>query len=97
MTAEEANRRLAADLKNIMRDAEELLKATAGDAGETVKEVRGRLAQAVEAAKETFTGLQDKTVEVAKSADHLVRDHPYESLGVALGIGLLIGALIGRR
>ncbi len=97
MTSEEANRRLAADLRQLMRDAEELLKATAGDAGEKVKDLRGRLATALESAKETVTGWQNKTVEAAKTADHVIRDHPYESIGVALGVGVLIGALICRR
>lgn len=33
----------------------------------------------------------------AKKADAVIRDHPYESLGVAFGVGLLIGVLVGRR
>ena len=97
MTTEEANRRLAADLKQLVRDAEELLKATAGDAGEKVKDIRGRLAAAVEAAKETFAGWQDKTLEAAKTTDRVIREHPYESIGIALGLGVLLGALVARR
>ena len=26
-----------------------------------------------------------------------IREHPYESIGVAFGVGLLIGVLVGRR
>ena len=40
MTTEQANERLASDLKAIMRDAEELMKATTGQAGEKVTELR---------------------------------------------------------
>ena len=97
MTTQEANQRLAADLKQVMRDAEELLKATAGEAGEKMKEVRGRLTAALQSARTTCEHLQDKTVEAAKATDHVIREHPYESIGAAFGVGLLIGVLVGRR
>jgi ElaB/YqjD/DUF883 family membrane-anchored ribosome-binding protein len=97
MTTSEANERLAADLKLLMRDAEELLKATAGEAGEKLKEVRNRLTRAVESAKATCQDLQETTVKGAKAVDETVREHPYESIGIAFGVGLLIGVLVGRR
>jgi ElaB/YqjD/DUF883 family membrane-anchored ribosome-binding protein len=97
MTIQEANHRLASDLKLVMRDAEDLLKATAGEAGEKVKEVRSRLASAMESARATCEKLQDNTLETAKVTDHVIREHPYESIGVAFGVGLLIGVLVARR
>ncbi len=97
MTSHEANRRLTSDLKLVMRDAEDLLKATAGEAGEKAKEVRERLATALESAKATCESLQDATAEAAKATDHVIREHPYESIGIAFGVGLLIGVLVGRR
>jgi len=97
MTTQEANQRLASDLKLVMRDAEDLLKATAGQAGEKVSEVRTRLASALESAKATCERLQDKTVEAAKATDRVIREHPYESIGAAFGVGLLIGVLVTRR
>lgn len=96
MTAEEANAKLAADLKAVVRDAEELLKATAGHAGEKVGEVRQRLSHALESAKATAHHVQDKTVEAAKATDKVIRSHPYESIGIAFGVGLLIGVLVVR-
>jgi ElaB/YqjD/DUF883 family membrane-anchored ribosome-binding protein len=27
----------------------------------------------------------------------VIRDHPYESIGVAFGLGLLIGVLVARK
>jgi len=30
-------------------------------------------------------------------ADAVIREHPYEALGVAFGVGLLIGVLVVRR
>jgi len=97
MTTQEANEKLARDLKLVMRDAEELLKATAGQAGEKLGEIRTRLSSALETARSTYGQMQDKTVEAAKAADQVIRDHPYESLGVAFGAGLLLGVLMTRK
>jgi len=97
MTTAEANKRLVADLKTVIHDAEDLLKATAGQAGEKLTEARGRLAAALESAKGTCHRLEEKTVAAAKATDVCIRDHPYESIGVAFGVGLLIGVLVGRR
>ena len=33
----------------------------------------------------------------AKRADTVIRDHPYESIGIAFGIGLLVGVLVKRK
>ena len=97
MMMQEANNRLRQDLRLIIRDAEDLLKTTAGAAGDKAGEVRRRLANALESAKATCGRLQDKTVQAAKASDRVIRAHPYESLGVALGAGLLIGVLVARR
>ncbi len=35
--------------------------------------------------------------ESAKAANRVLRDHPYQTLGIALGLGLVIGALARRR
>jgi ElaB/YqjD/DUF883 family membrane-anchored ribosome-binding protein len=96
-----ARERVMADLKTLARDAEELLKATAGDAGEKVKETRARLTAALERAKSTCHELQEESTAAAraaaKKADAVIRQHPYESIGVAFGVGLLIGVLVTRK
>lgn len=97
MTTREASQQLIADLKVVSHDAEELLKATAGDASEKVKDIRKRLGKAVDSAKATCERVQEQTLEVAKSTDQVIREHTYESVGVAFGIGLLIGLLVGSR
>jgi len=40
---------------------------------------------------------EERAVERAKAADKLVRDHPYQTIGLAFGVGLLIGILARRR
>ena len=97
MTTEQANARLASDLKAVVRDAEELMKATAGQAGEKVTELRGRLTAALESAKGTCHRLEEKTVAAAKATDRTIREHPYESIGIAFGVGLLVGVLVARK
>lgn len=96
-----ARERIKGDLENLTRDAEDLLKATAGDMSEKTKEVRSRVTAALERAKTTCTHLQEQTLATAKAAakkaDVVIREHPYESIGVAFGIGLLIGVLVTRK
>lgn len=97
MTTTEANAQLAGDLKNLVRDAEELMRATAGAAGEKVSEVRSRLAAALDSAKATCHRFEEKAAAAAKATDHVIREHPYESIGIAFGLGLLIGVLVSRK
>ena len=97
MTTEQANARLASDLKAVVRDAEELMKATAGQAGEKVTELRGRLTAALESAKDTCHQLEEKTIAAAKTTDRTIREHPYESLVVVFCVGLLVGVLVTRK
>jgi ElaB/YqjD/DUF883 family membrane-anchored ribosome-binding protein len=40
---------------------------------------------------------EQKTVERAKAADRVVRDHPYPTIGLAFGLGVLIGILARRK
>ncbi|MBU6410965.1 MAG: DUF883 domain-containing protein [Verrucomicrobiota bacterium] len=98
----EANmEQLGTNLKELSHDAEEMLQATAGQTGERMKELRQRLSTALDTAKTTYHRIEEKTVAGAKVADKTIREHPYESIGVAAGIafgvGLLIGVLAGRR
>jgi len=97
MTTEQTNERLASHLDAVVRDAEELMNVTAGQTGEKVSEVRGRLAAALESAKATCHRLEEKTVAAAKATDRTIRQHPYESIGIAFGLGLLVGVLVARK
>ena len=89
--------KLARDLKTLIRDAEEMIKATAGDLGERTKEARERLSTALDTARDNYRDLEGKALEGAKATDKMIRSHPYESIGIAFGVGLLIGVLVNRR
>jgi len=86
------------DLKVLGRDADELVRATAGDARETVCEARVRLGRAIEAARRSCDRAQERVKEGVKMADKVIHKHPYETAGVAFGVGLALGALaVWRR
>lgn len=89
--------KLAEDLRVLSHDAEAMLRETASQTGEKVTELRERLADSLESAKATYRRLEEKAVAGARAADETIREHPYESIGVAFGVGLLIGVLVGRR
>ncbi len=94
---EESTEKLLQDLKAVVRDGEELLKAGAKDLGERGMAARERLAAALQTARETGRKLEEQAVAGAKAAERLIRQHPYESIGIAFGVGLVIGVLVNRR
>jgi ElaB/YqjD/DUF883 family membrane-anchored ribosome-binding protein len=93
--------KLIADLKLVIADAEELLRLTAGQAGDKVTELRHRIQDRMDAAKGDLARLQadavGKAKEAGKAADDFVHDQPWTAVGIAAGVGLLVGLLLGRR
>ena len=89
--------KLAADVKVVMHDLEEMIKATAGDMSDKAKEMRARLNVSLASARAACGRLEDKAVAGARAADKVIREHPYESIGIAFGVGLLIGVLVSRK
>ena len=93
--------KLTQDLKIVVADAEELLRATATQAGEKVAVAREKIQDSLQRAKvklaEAEDMMIDKTRQAARTTDEFVHDHPWKAVGVAAGIGLIIGLLIGRR
>ncbi len=93
--------KLVSDLKVVIADTEELLRATTGMAGEKVGELRERLGVRLRDAKERMLDLEqalvDKTKAAARATDDFVHDQPWKAVGVAAALGLALGVLIGRR
>ena len=93
--------KLISDLKVVVVDAEEILKATAGQAGEKMADLRARLQDHLHSARQSLAEAQaavmERTKEVARATDDYVHDNPWRSIGIAGGIGFIIGLLIGRR
>ena len=96
-----AKGKLVADLKLVVADTEELLRATAGQAGEQVTELRHRLEKRLQDAKIALIDAQVFATEKAKAAAHATDDfvhaEPWKAVGIAAALGLALGVLIGRR
>ncbi len=97
MSTEANTEQIVKDVKTLARDAEELVKATAGDVSERARDARARLTAALETAKQTCQRWEEKALEGAKATDKVVREHPYPSLGVAFALGVLLGVLVTRK
>ena len=101
MTAEVTTDKLYADLQAVVRDAEALLKATAGLAGDKVQEVRARAEESVKTARERIDSLENdaltKAKELAGQAEAYVKENPWQALGIAAGVGMLLGMVLSRR
>ena len=93
--------KLIADMKLVVSDAEELLRATANQAGDKVGELRTKIQDHLVTARASLADAQaamvDKAKEVGRVTDDYVQDNPWRSVGIAAGVGLVIGLLIGRR
>lgn len=86
--------KLVEDLHELVHDAEELVKV----AGTNVEEKsRAELNTALERVKASCRKIEEKAAVGARRADRVIRSHPYESIGIALGLGLLVGVLTNRR
>ena len=92
-----ATDRLISDLKRVVQSSEELLHATKDAVGDKALAVRERLNDALDDARRTCRHLEEKALDGAKAADKTIREHPYQSIGVAFGVGLLIGVLVTRK
>ena len=82
--------KLMRELKNVVGDAEELLKATASQSGEQIARIRARAEESVRAARARME-------DGAEMLDDQVREHPWTAVGIAAGAGLLLGILLGRK
>jgi ElaB/YqjD/DUF883 family membrane-anchored ribosome-binding protein len=101
MTTDVSKEKLVADLKVVVADAEELLRATASQAGEKAAVARERTQASLATAKvklgEAERALLEKTREAAKVTDDYVRENPWQAVGIAAVAGLVLGILISRR
>ena len=93
--------KLASDLRIVISDAEELLRATAGQMGEKAVIARERIQESLRTAKDKLSRAQeavvDKTKAAARATDDYVHEHPWGAVGIAAAVGLVIGMLISRR
>lgn len=61
------------------------------------KPLEGRFSQTKERLGEFYEDAREKVAAGARTTDMAVHNHPYYSMGMALGVGVLLGFLISRR
>ncbi len=88
-------------MKVVVADAEEILRATAGVAGDKMGDLRERIGERLRDAKlrlaDAEAALVDRTKAAARATDDFVHENPWRAVGVAAAVGLLLGVIIGRR
>jgi len=93
--------KLAADLRTVISDAEELLQLTSAQTGDKVAELRIRMSDNLRVARHKLedaeAAIREKAREAAQATDDYVHENPWRSIGIAAGAGLVVGLLIGRR
>ncbi len=93
--------KLVSDMKTVIADAEELLKATASAAGDRVTAARAKVEESMRTAKVKIAAAEDAVVDRAKAAaratDDYVHAHPWKAVGTAAAVGVILGMLISRR
>ena len=97
---EVSKEKLMQDLRLVVSDAEELLRATASQAGEKVSAARERIQENLAVAKEHLAVAQQhvaaKARQAARVTDEYVHENPWRAVGIAAGAGLIVGMLISR-
>jgi ElaB/YqjD/DUF883 family membrane-anchored ribosome-binding protein len=98
--SEVTKEKLVQDFRAVVADSEELLRATAGLAGEKVSAARERIQENLAAAKARLSAAEEavmvKTKQAAKATDEYVHENPWKAVGIGVGVGLIVGMLISR-
>ena len=93
--------KLVTDIRAVITDAEEILKATADQTGEKIANLRARVQDRLLGARIRLDAAEavliDKARAAARSADDYVHASPWQAVGMGVGAGFLLGLLMGRR
>ncbi len=99
--AASARDRLAAELRSLVNDAEEMLKAASRGGNEQLHLVRERLERGVATARNELESFQEAALETARQTaadtNEYVHEHPWNAVGIAAAVGVLLGVLLSRR
>jgi len=89
------------DLKTLVDDGQELLKASAHATGERIEAARTQFAAHAQKARTRLAELSQPLIARAGRVDDYVRDYtrtnPWAALAVAAAAGMLIGLLAAKR
>ncbi len=93
--------RVATSIRQMIDEADHLLKAAVDSGDQKFDEARSRLAHQLREMRMQIDELEETAVhrarQAARRADQTVHAHPYGAMGIAAAAGLLIGMLVARR
>lgn len=96
-----ARTRMSGDIKTVIADGEDLLKAAADVSGEGFAVAREKFAEKLGNARARLADASQAAVGTARrsaaAADGYVHGNPWTAIGIAGAAGLLIGFLAARR
>lgn len=97
----ESSAALAAELRNVVNQAEALLDALGQDRDEALDALRGRVHESIDVARARLSDLEHQatqaTQRAAVVAESWVRENPWTAVAIGASVGLLIGALLTSR
>jgi len=92
---------IARDIQNVVSDAQELLKTVQSEGGSKLADVKTKVQEQLDSAKQMLGQLQTTVNDGAKvaidSTDAYVRSNPWRAVGISAALGALIGFLAARR
>jgi len=92
---------LVSDMKSAIADAEDMLHATADQAGDKIASMRARIEERLKGARERLADAEailiTKTRAAARATDAYVHESPWTAIGIAASLGLVLGVILGRR
>ena len=89
--------KLAEDIKTLVRDAENLLRASAENAEDLTEEARQTAERSLHALRSRLSEVERDLKGRAEVLDGYVHDNPWTAVAVVGGVALLLGLLMGRR
>ncbi len=108
-----AKEQLAANLRRVIADAEDLLAATAqtdadGSISELRRRIQGSISAATDAVMDSISSARERMADAdavvreraryaASVSDDYVHDHPWSTIGAAAAVGFILGLLLSRR
>ena len=89
------------DLKSVIQDAEQWLRAGSQMTGDELQAAKAKFERTLTTAKAEVIRIEElvveRTKEAAKATDEFVHENPWKAIGIAAAVGIAAGVIISRR
>ena len=95
---EVTTQKLVSDIKVLMGDSQELLKASVGLTNERIAALRPRIEESMRQLNTRLNEYQvvQRARATAQTTNEYVQDNPWKAVGISVLVGAVIGMLISR-